>query len=58
MNFNATLKETVEKYTKEIEELKASKLLLKGEKEKVELLQSDKWDELKQNNRTQLQVIK
>ncbi|OUM64726.1 hypothetical protein PIROE2DRAFT_8413, partial [Piromyces sp. E2] len=39
MNFNDTLKETVERYTKEIEELKVSNVMLKGEKEKVEILQ-------------------
>jgi len=57
MNFNDTLKEIVERYTKEIEELKISTVMLKGEKEKVEILQNDKWDQFKQNNHTELQVI-
>jgi len=57
MNFNETMKEIVEKYTKEIEELKASKLFIKGEKEKAEIIQDEKWNELKRNNHIELQVL-
>ncbi|ORX56083.1 WD40 repeat-like protein [Piromyces finnis] len=57
MNFNDTLKEIVERYTKEIDELKVSSVILKGEKEKVEILQSDKWAKFKQNNHNELQEL-
>lgn len=57
MNFNDNLKETVEKYNKEIEELKISTVQIKGEKEKVEILQEDQWCEIKQKYHTELQVI-
>ncbi|ORY40884.1 WD40 repeat-like protein [Neocallimastix californiae] len=57
MNFNDTLKETVEKYNRAIEELKNATVQMKGEKEKTEILQEDQWCNMKQKNHANLQEL-
>jgi len=57
MNFNNNLKEIVEKYNIEIEELKISTIRTKEEKEKALIIQEDQWNNTKEKYHTELQVI-
>jgi len=57
MNFNDNLKEIVEKYNIEIEELKISTIRTKEEKEKALIIQEDQWNNTKEKYHTELQVI-
>ncbi|KAL6600059.1 WD40 repeat-like protein [Neocallimastix sp. 'constans'] len=57
MNFNDNLKEIVEKYNIEIEELKISTIRTKEEKEKALIIQEDQWNNTKEKYHTELQEL-